>query len=332
MGGLGSTLAGFDLQTLSLAGLAMVAVAGVAYVFLYPVLSGQNRVEKRRKAIGGATPQKRAARVEVSKREQVAASLKELDERQKRAKRPPITVRIRQAGLEWSKQTFIKVSIGAGLAGLALGFFLQGPAMGAAGALIGGLGMPRWYLGLKKRKRLKAFGEEFPNALDVITRGVKAGLPIGDCFRIIAQESQEPVRGEFRAVMETQTMGIPLADAVLDIYERMPCQEANFFGIVISIQQRAGGNLSEALGNLSKVLRERKKMRAKVKAVSSEAKASAGIIGALPIAVMTIVYVVTPTYISQLWHTQAGLGMLGCAGLWMAAGIGVMAKMINFEI
>ena len=125
-----------------------------------------------------------------------------------------------------------------------------------------------------------------PDAVDVIVRGIKAGLPLLDSLKMVAAEGQEPVKSEFKAIIETQTIGLPLGEACAKLYERMPLPEANFFGIVIAIQQKAGGNLSEALGNLSKVLRERKKMKAKIQAMSMEAKASAAIIGSLPPAVM----------------------------------------------
>ena len=165
----------------------------------------------------------------------------------------------------------------------------------------------------------------------MIVRGIKAGLPLLDSLKLIAGEAQEPVRSEFRGIIETQTIGIPIGEACLKLYEHMPLPEANFFGIVISIQQRAGGNLSEALGNLSRVLRDRKKMKAKIQAMSMEAKASAGIIGALPPAVMTLVYITSPQYISVLWTEPLGRMMLmGCA-FWMSVGVLVMRKMINFD-
>ena len=156
-------------------------------------------------------------------------------------------------------------------------------------------------------------------------------MPLLDSLKLIASEAQEPVRGEIRAIIDTQTVGIPLGEACLKLYERMPLPEANFFGIVISIQQRAGGNLSEALGNLSRVLRDRKKMKAKIRAMSQEAKASAGIIGALPIAVMLLVYVTSPDYISMLWTESLGRMMLLCSAVWMSMGIFVMRRMINFD-
>ena len=114
-------------------------------------------------------------------------------------------------------------------------------------------------------------------------RGLKSGLPLGDCIRIVANEAQEPVKTEFRKIIEQQAVGMPLAEAVATLYERMPVSEANFFVIVIAIQSKAGGSLSDALGNLSKVLRDRKKIKQKIAALSMEAKASACIIGSLPI-------------------------------------------------
>jgi tight adherence protein B len=309
-------------------------VLGIAYVLLFPTLSGEARVEKRRKAIEGTPDRaKRASRVaEVSKRDMVAQSLKDLDAKQKKAKSPPLSVQIEQAGLAWTKQTYIIFSVVAAVATSALAFFSSGNAIVAGVALlVGGLGVPRWYLKRRKAKRIAAFAEEFANALDVIVRGVKAGLPLGDCLRVIASESQEPVKSEFRMVVETQAMGVPMGDAVQRIYERMPCAEANFFGIVIAIQQKAGGNLSEALGNLAKVLRERKKMRSKITAMSTEAKASAGIIGALPPFVMGAVYLTTPQYIATLFTTTAGNIMLAGCLLWMSCGIFIMKKMINFD-
>ena len=148
---------------------------------------------------------------------------------------------------------------------------------------------------------------------------------------MIANDAQEPIKSEFKAIIETQTIGMPLGEACSRLYDRMPLPEANFFGIVISIQQKSGGNLSEALGNLSKVLRDRKKMKEKIQAMSMEAKASAGIIGSLPPIVMFLVYLTTPHYISLLWtHPTGQLMLVGCV-VWMSIGIMVMKKMINFD-
>jgi tight adherence protein B len=165
----------------------------------------------------------------------------------------------------------------------------------------------------------------------VIVRGVKAGLPLNDCFRIIAAEAQEPVKGEFRVLHERQTMGQSISEAIRGLPERMPLPEANFFAIAITIQQQAGGNLSEALGNLSRVLRERAKMSAKVRAMAMEAKASAWIIGSLPVIIMVLVYLTSPDYITLLFTEQIGNVILIASAFWMACGVFVMRKMINFD-
>ena len=165
----------------------------------------------------------------------------------------------------------------------------------------------------------------------MIVRGIKAGLPLLDCLKIIALEAQEPVKSEFRPIVETQTIGMPIGEACAKLYERMPLPEANFFGIVISIQQKAGGNLSEALGNLSRVLRDRKKMKAKIQAMSMEAKASASIIGALPIASARSSTSPARTTSSCFGPTDLGrIMMAGCA-MWMGIGVFVMKQMINFD-
>ena len=187
-------------------------------------------------------------------------------------------------------------------------------------------------LGYLKKRRINRYLTELPNAMDVIVRGIKSGLPLNDCLRIIANEAQDPVRSEFRFIIEQQALGISVSDAVLKLYERVPVPESNFFAIVIGIQAKSGGNLSETLGNLSRVLRDRKKMKAKVKAVSSEAKSSASIIGALPFVVGTFVYITTPAYMDILFTTNTGHMVLGGCALWMMVGIGVMKKMISFEI
>ena len=162
-------------------------------------------------------------------------------------------------------------------------------------------------------------------------RGVKSGLPLGDCFRIVASEAQEPVKTEFRSILELQTIGMPIAEAVDRLYQRLGLAEVNFFSIVIGIQSKSGGNLSEALGNLATVLRERQKMRGKIQAMSMEAKSSAWIIGSLPIIVGFLVYLVSPSYISMLWQETIGQIMLGMAAFWMTCGVLTMRKMINFD-
>jgi tight adherence protein B len=324
------------MQTIAIAVLAALAAGGVIWVFIYPILSGERQAEKRQATVTRAEPARAAVASSRGspkvRREQVEDTLKELELRQKKAKNVPLPIRISQAGLSWSKRQFIMLSVGCGLALVVVAFFLGGGLLIAAGlGFAAGFGVPRWLLSFLKKRRESKFLHNFPDAVDVIVRGVKAGLPLGDCLRIIAAEAQEPVRGEFKVIVESQQVGISMGEACAKLYERMPLPEANFFGIVVGIQQKAGGNLSEALANLSRVLRDRKKMKMKIKAMSMEAKASAVIIAALPFAVMILVYISSPQYIELLWTHPTGRMMMACCAGWMLMGVMVMKKMINFD-
>jgi tight adherence protein B len=321
------------MDTLPIFFLASLAVGGVIYVFVYPILSGERKTEQRMAIVAKPEAVTRATRgPQKSRRDSVEATIKEFEERHKNSKRVPLAVRISQAGLSWSKRQFFLISGGIGLGLFMLGLLTTGGLLPAAGlGFAGAFGLPFWILKFLKKRRENKFLNGFPDAVDVIVRGIKAGLPLLDCLKMITIDSPEPVKSEFRAIVETQAIGIPLGDACGKLYERMPVPEANFFGIVISIQQKAGGNLSEALGNLSRVLRDRKKMKAKIQAMSMEAKASASIIGALPVAVMTMVYITSPVYITLLFTEPLGNLMLACSAAWMGMGVLVMKKMINFD-
>ena len=321
------------MQTIAMFFLASVAFGGVAWVFLYPILSGERKAEQRMANVAKAEPAARVTRGhQKSRRDIIETTLKEFDERHKKSKRVPLSVRIAQAGLFWSKRQFFLLSAGIGVVMFLLGLFTGGGIpVGAALGFAGALGLPRWLLSYLKKRRENKFLDAFPDAVDIIVRGVKAGLPLLDCLKMITIDAPEPVKSEFRAIVETQAIGMLLGDACGKLYEQMPVPEANFFGIVIAIQQRSGGNLAEALGNLSRVLRDRKKMKAKIQAMSMEAKASASIIGALPVAVMTMVWITSPQYISLLWTEPLGRMMLAASVLWMSMGVMVMKKMINFD-
>jgi tight adherence protein B len=324
------------MQTYALFFLVAAAFGGVAWVFIYPILSGERQAEKRKASVAASSPQVRASgqrsTSQKSRREQVEGTLKEIEQRRAKAKSPPLSVRIAQAGLTWSKQRFLLISAAIGAAGFLGALAVDAGLLPALGlAFAGAFGLPRWMLKYLKKRRETKFLLAFPDAVDVIVRGIKAGLPLLDSLRVISVDSPEPVRSEFRTIVETQAIGIPLGEACVRLHERIPVAEANFFGIVISIQQKAGGNLSEALGNLSRVLRDRKKMKAKIQAMSMEAKASGAIIGCLPPAVMFLVYITSPHYIELLWTESIGRIMLAGSATWMFIGIMVMKKMINFD-
>ena len=320
-------------QAIALTFLAATAIGGLAWVFLYPLLSGERKAENRRASIAKPEPSARSVdKNQRSRREQVEGSLKDLEARRQKEKKLPLSSRLTQAGLNWSTRKFMIVSGVLAAVSFVLAMLFGGGLLAALGlAFAAGVGLPRWTLNFLKKRREKNFLRALPDAVDVIVRGIKAGLPLFDSIKVVAADAPEPLKSEFLAIIETQAIGMPLGEACARLFERMPVPEANFFGIVISIQQKSGGNLSEALGNLSKVLRDRKKMAEKIQAMSMEAKSSAAIIGALPPVVMLFVYLSSPDYITLLWtHPTGQLMLVGCV-LWMSTGIFVMKKMINFD-
>lgn len=335
---------GLEPAVLGFIVLATCSAGALAYALLFSTIANEQKVERRLETVKRAETDRAAVKAsrdrvaEVSKRRKtIQDSLKDIENRQKGRdlylKKPPLKIQIRQAGLNVSIERFYVYSAIAGVLLALLTLIVGAPLFAVPGALlVGGLGLPRWVVGFLRARRVKAFLNEFPNALDIIVRSVRSGLPLNDAVRMIAAEAPEPVRTEFRRIVEGQQLGMSMAESTLRMSETMPCSEASFFGIVIQIQSQAGGNLSEALGNLSKVLRDRKKMKAKVGALSMEAKASAAVIGSLPFIVAFLVYITSPSYIAPLFTTGTGHLILGVAGLWMSMGIFVMRQMMNFEV
>jgi tight adherence protein B len=329
------------VTVLAVAILATLSAGGIAYGLLYGRISREAQSERRIGQIQTRSSQPDPARIRSAadaarRRKSIQETLREIEEKQrakaKRSNAPPLSLRLEQAGLEWSRRTYLIFSAGAGIVLFLLAWLIGAPIYAAAGFMVvGAIGVPRWFVNFMRKRRMKKFLDEFANAVDVVVRGIKAGLPLNDCVRIIANEAAEPVRTEFRKISETQALGVSMADAVVRMPERVPVPEANFFAIVITIQSKAGGNLAEALSNLSRVLRDRRKMKGKIQAMSMEAKASAAIIGALPIIVMGLVYLTSPKYISLLFTDPIGNIILVASGLWMLTGILVMRKMINFD-
>lgn len=335
---------GIDTTILAFVALAGLSAAALVYAFLFERIDEEKRADKRVKSVQrtdadrSAVKSARERSQEANKRRKsVEGTLKELEQRQanrdKMIKSPPIRLQIQQAGLGWTMRMYYIGSAAFATVMTGAFIFLGGPLYLAPGmVLAAGLGVPRWVVGFIRKRRIKKFLVEFPNSIDVIVRAIKSGLPLNDGIRLIAAEAKEPVRTEFRRIVEAQQMGISVPDAAGKLYENMPCSEANFFGIVIQIQSQAGGNLSEALGNLSRVIRDRKKMKAKVDALSMEAKASAAIIGALPFIVTLLVYLSSPGYIMILFTSSTGHMLIAGGLMWMSIGIMVMKKMINFDM
>jgi tight adherence protein B len=327
-----------ELLLIGLLLLAAVSIGAIVFLLVNPFLSGERRTDKRIQGVTESKSRRISSKAQAdavqNRRRQVAETLKDLEDRQKTREKVSMRLRLQRAGLDISPRAFWVGSIGCGFV-LAACVWLTAPNLPiiVPGLVffVGALGLPRWLLARITKRRQTKFTDEFANAIDVIVRGVKSGLPLPECLGIIARESPEPVAGEFTELVEQSRVGVPLSEAFERMMTRMPMPEVRFFAIVIAIQQTAGGNLSEALGNLSGVLRDRKRLQAKVKALSAEAKASAAVLGALPFVVMILVYITTPAYITLLWTTQFGQFLLAAAGVWMTTGILVMKKMINFK-
>ena len=324
--------------------LGVVCVGAVAFVFAAP--TQKDKANKRLQTIKTKAPARRVSsggsgggNNEASakeRRKKLTESLAALDDKTKKLKkkkRVTMEQRLEQAGLPLTPKHFYFASVGCAFFFAFVGL-ISGQKLWIIGLLflIGALGFPRWVIGFLKGRRQKKFVTEFSNAIDVIVRGVKSGLPVNECLKIISKEAPKPVCDEFHMLVEGMRVGLSLEQALTRMHERMPLQEVNFFAIVLLIQQKTGGNLAEALGNLSGVLRSRKLMEGKIKALSSEAKASAWIIGSLPFLVAGAVKLSSPEYLDPLFTTKVGNFVLIGAGIWMSMGIMVMKKMTMIKV
>ncbi len=333
---------GIDITILAFVGLVALSIGGVGYALMYNRIESESKSKRRINTIKSTT---RTSATVIAKanqradattrRKNVEESLKSVEKqksRDKNSNNPPLDVRIAQAGLSLSVKSFYTYSIIFG-AVAAVGVLLTGitpiAALGAF-AVLGGW-FPQFVINYLRKRRINQFLLEFPNAVDIIVRGVKSGLPLNDCLRIISREAQEPVKSEFVKIVESQQLGLSIPESVQRLAENVPLSETSFFSIVITIQSGAGGNLAEALGNLSKVLRDRKSMKAKIIAMSMEAKASGVIIGALPIIVGGLVYITSPGYLTPLFTEETGQITMLFSAFWMGLGIFIMKKMINFD-
>lgn len=321
------------------AALAALAVGALLYALLYKSIASDKKTAQRMNTM--KVDKKTKAKVESKKlddrqrRKQREEAIKNVDNQRaagKRAESPNLSARLVQAGMSISIRQFIVISV---IVGVVLFFAalvaIQNLLIAIGIGFVGGFGLPRWFVNFKRARRFRKFILIFPNAVDIIVRGIRSGLPLNDCLRIIANDADEPVKTEFQKLVESTQMGITVPEACERLYKNIPTSETNFFAIVIAIQSSAGGNLSEALANLSKVLRERRKMSDKIKAVSTEAKASAAIIGSLPFVVGILVYLSTPGYLDPLFFNSTGNKILLFCGGSMFFGIMIMKKMINFK-
>ncbi len=295
------------------------------------------RLERRIAMVSGGDP----TSVGAEKKKKAQATLLadgKLDEmeseaKKKKADRESLRQRLAAAGIGMTPRAFTLTWAAIGLVTFAvLPIFGIGMLGSVLAGITVGLGLPRKVLNSKKKKRMDKFMQGFPDAVDIIVRGMKSGLPLGECLNIIAMESQEPIGGEFRNILEGMRIGLTLEESMQRAVERMPIPEFRFFGIVLSISAQTGGNLGETLGNLSDILRARKQMKNKVQAMSSEARATALIIGCMPIVMGIMLFFTSREYIEVLFSTPGGKMTVGIGILSMFTGASIMNKMINFKI
>ena len=334
---------GEELTKIAFIFMVAVSVGGILLAVLFPYFSGAADVSKRVKAMGDGTKatSKQSLRSKLlsedpkeARRRQLQDSLNQIEATEKqRKKRLTMRISLQQAGVDLPVRSFYLISFGLGLVIAFAAMFAGVPwYAGIAAGAVGAFGLPRWVVNFLRKRRQNTFVTDFADAIDVMVRGLKAGLPLTDAMKVIASESGPPVGPEFTEVVEGQRVGITIDQGLERMFERMPLPEVNFLGIVMAIQAKTGGNLAEALANLSRVLRDRKKMKAKIAAVSQEAKASAAIIGALPFCIMGGMMVLSPDYLTPLFEEKIGHIMIAGSGLWMGTGILIMRKMINFDI
>ncbi|MEQ1509223.1 MAG: type II secretion system F family protein [Sphingopyxis sp.] len=250
-----------------------------------------------------------------------------------------LALRLRRTGKKWTLSRYMTICVSASaVLGLLL-MLLGAPFLFAilAGIFVG-MGLPHMIVGKMIAKRVRLFNARFPDAIDLLVRGLRSGLPIAETLQAVSTEVPGPVGVEFRQVIERIRIGKSMEQALQDSADTLGTAEFQFFCITLAIQRETGGNLAETLANLSEVLRKRAQMKLKIKAMSSEAKASAWIVGALPFLVFIMVTVMNPDYTAAFFPWNGPLYdqrvmITGLGGLcWMSMGVFIMAKMVNFEI
>lgn len=309
----------------------LVILGIVASIAMRPKL----RLKKRMNAIGtvsGGGGSGLSHKAETRRQKRIQDRVKGISEEDnKESLLDKIDNKILQAGIQLDSTVFLMICVGSGVATLFITLFLGlKPIMIIGTTIVAGAGLPKFVLGVMASRRQKQFTTHFAEAIDVITRGIRSGLPVGECLNIIAREFDGPVGEEFHFIVEGQRLGLTLDDIMARTLKRVPTAEFKFFAIVLQIQRQTGGNLAETLDNLSEVLRDRKKIVDKVRALSSEAKSSAAIIAALPFLVLGLLSVVNPAYVGVLFGDGIHLVYIGLG--MMAAGVAVMNQMINFDV
>ncbi len=310
---------------------ALVALGWSMYMLMH---GRRARIKRRLAVITGAGGQVTAGRDRRQpKRKSVQARLREVEGTRTRQRGYRLREELMQAGVHVEVRHYLAICGGLTVAAFAVARLMS---LGGIGSLlvaaIFGIGLPKLVVGVLARRRISRFIGQFADSIDVVVRGIRSGLPLGECINIIGHEMPDPIGNEFRLVTEAQKIGLSLQEALARAVERMPLTELRYFCIVIAIQQQTGGNLAETLAKLSEVLRARKRMRDKVQAFAAEARTSAYIIGSLPVVVILALVALAPDYVGILFASEVGHAVLFAGAMTEVVGLLVMRKMINFDM
>jgi len=244
-----------------------------------------------------------------------------------------LSLRLHRTGKNWTLAQYAYASVGLALGMTVLLFLKTGAALLSLGVgLVVGAGLPHMVVNFFIKRRSTAFTNKFPDGIELLVRGLRSGLPVSETLGVVATEVPGPVGEEFKLVTERMKIGKTMEDALQETADRLNTAEFSFFCITLAIQRETGGNLAETLSNLADVLRKRAQMKLKIRAMSSESKASAYIVGSLPFIVFGMIYWINPKYLGGFF-TDDRLIVTGLGGLvWMSIGAFIMAKMVSFEI
>ena len=313
------------------AGLMALMVLGYA-AFAGP--SATKEGARRLQAVRYRHSESTIDKVEAQLRKAVAARKPKLQQVAGSSSRTEaLLLRLHRTGKNWSLTQYLYASLGIALVVTLILYLKTGAALLSLGAgLVVGAGVPHAVVNHFIKRRIGKFTAKFPEAIELLVRGLRSGLPVTETLSVVASEVPGPVGEEFKLVTERIKIGRTMEDALQDTANRLGTPEFQFFCITLAIQRETGGNLAETLSNLADVLRKRAQMKLKIKAMSSESKASAYIIGALPFMVFIMIYWINPGYMSGFFVDQRLIVAGGGGLIWMSIGAFIMSKMISFEI
>lgn len=320
------------VQTLLLAGGLMTVLGLLVVAFVGP--SPRKELQRRMLVVRERHSESATAKVEAQMRKAIANRKPRFNQTgEELTKVQMLGRRLAMTGKSWTVVQFSQVVVGLGLV-VALAIYLRSGHL-VMSLFIGsaiGFGLPHMVVGHFIKRRLTKFTQHFPDAIDLLVRGLRSGLPVTETLQVVAKEIPGPVGEEFKLVTERIKIGRSMEDALQESANRLQTPEFSFFCITLAIQRETGGNLAETLSNLGAVLRSRAQMKLKIRALSSESKASAYIVGSLPFLVFIMIWWVNPEYLAGFF-TEERLMIAGLGGLlWMSIGVFIMAKMVSFEI